>query len=146
MMETIGVRDVVALLSVFDMPEAVRFYCDVLGFAIESRSPTYAVEDGVEQFHWCMLRTGDAGLMLNTAYDEGERPAERPQRVDDRFGVWLYLACPNVDEAYERLRAAGVECKPPQSVAYGGVYRFRIVSFRDPDGHGITLQWPESTS
>ena len=141
-METIEVKDVCALLGVFDMPKAVRFYCEVLGFALESRSPTYAVEDGVELFHWCMLRTNDGCLMLNTAYDEGERPAERPPLVNDPFGVWLFLGCPKVDEAYERLKAAGVECEPPRTAPYG----FRTVSFRDPDGHGITLQWPESGS
>jgi len=141
-MDMIDVRDVCPLLSIFDMPKAVWFYCDVLDFTIESRSPTYAVDDGVELFHWCMLKAGDARLMLNTAYDEGERPADRPRRVEDPFGAWLYLACPNLDEAYARLQAAQVDCKPPQIVPYGGVYQFRTVSFSDPDGHGITLQWP----
>jgi uncharacterized glyoxalase superfamily protein PhnB len=141
-METIEVQDVCALLSVFDMPTAVRFYCDVLGFTVESRSPTYAVEDGVEQFHWCMLRTNDARLMLNCEYDEGERPLERPAHVEQRFGIWLYLGCADIDGAYERLKAAQVHCEPPKVAPYG----FRTLSFRDPDGHGITLQWPESAA
>jgi glyoxylase I family protein len=139
-MKPIQLQDICTLLSVFDMSTAVRFYCDVLGFEIENRSPTYAVEDGIEQFHWCMLKANACRLMLNTAYDEGERPAKRPAPVEDPFNTWLFLGCPNVDEAYERLKSANVDCKPPQLVKYG----FRTISFRDPDGHGITLQWPEN--
>jgi glyoxylase I family protein len=139
-MKPIQLQDICTLLSVFDMSTAVRFYCDVLGFEIENRSPTYAVEDGIEQFHWCMLKANACRLMLNTAYDEGQRPAKRPAPVEDPFNTWLFLGCPNLDEAYERLKSANVDCKPPQLVKYG----FRTISFRDPDGHGITLQWPEN--
>jgi glyoxylase I family protein len=145
-MQSIEIQDVCALLSVFDMPTAVRFYCDVLGFTIESRSPTYAVEDGVELYHWCTLKANDARIMLNTAYDEGQRPAKRPLQVEDPFGTWFFFGCANLDSAYERLKAAHVDCKPPQLVKYGGKYGFRTLAFRDPDGHGITLQWPENTS
>jgi uncharacterized glyoxalase superfamily protein PhnB len=137
-MEPIEILDICTLLSVFDMPKAADFYCQVLGFTIETRSPTYAVENGVEQFHRCMLRAGDTRLMLNTAYDEGQRPAQRPAPAEDPFGAWLYLACPNLDAAYERLKAAQLDCKPPKLAPYG----FLTLSFHDPDGHGITLQWP----
>ena len=140
-MKPIQLQDICTLLSVFDMPTAVRFYCDVLGFEIENRSPTYAVEEGIEQFHWCMLKANACRLMLNTAYDEGERPARRPPAVETPFDTWLFLGCPNLDEAYETLKSANVDCKPPQLVKYG----FRTISFRDPDGHGITLQWPENS-
>lgn len=137
-MGPIEIRDTCTLLGVFDMPKAVRFYCEVLGFTVEERSPTYAVENGEELFHWCMLRAGDTHLMLNTAYDTGERPAEPPPRTDDPFAAWLFFGCPKLDEAYERLKAAKINCQPPQLAPYG----FRTLSFRDPDGHGITLQWP----
>jgi Lactoylglutathione lyase and related lyases len=141
-MEPIEIRDTCTLLSVFDMPTSVRFYCDVLGFTIETRSPVYAVDNGVELFHWCMLKAGDARLMLNTAYEEDKRPAECPPQVNDPFGTWLFFSCPNIDEAYAHLQAAQIDCSPPQIAPYG----FRTLSFRDPDGHGITLQWPEGAS
>jgi glyoxylase I family protein len=134
----IEVRDICALLSVYDMPEAVRFYTKLLGFEVVSRAPTYEVIDGVEHFHWCMLKNGETALMLNTEYDTGERPPTRPALAEQRLGVWFYLGCPDVDGAFEQLRAAGIQCDPPTVVKYG----FRTVSFRDPDGHGITLQWP----
>ncbi len=140
-MSAIQVQDICTLLSVFDMPTSVKFYCDVLGFEIENRSPTYAVENGVDQFHWCMLRSNDARLMLNTAYDEGQRPATRPPQPKTPFGPWLFLGCPNLDAAYEKLKSSNVDCKPPVSVPYG----FRTLAFHDPDGYGITLQWPEKS-
>jgi len=140
-MAAIGVKDVCALMSVWDMPATVRFYCELLGFEIVNRSPTYAVENGVELFHWCLLKSNSASIMLNTEYDEGERPAVRPAH-DGRFGTWFYYECPDVDAAYEALKAAGVECEPPKLTKYGGVDAFRTLSLRDPDGRGITLQQP----
>jgi len=134
----IKVHDICALLSVYDMPAAVRFYGELLGFEVVSRAPTYETIDGVEHFHWCMLRSGTSYLMLNTEYDTGERPAERPASVEQRFGTWFYFGCEDLDEARRQLEAEGVRCEGPQLAGYG----FLTLSFRDPDGHGITLQHP----
>jgi catechol 2,3-dioxygenase-like lactoylglutathione lyase family enzyme len=134
----IEVHDICALLSVYDMPEAVRFYSELLGFELVSRAPTYETIDGVEHFHWCMLRNGSSCLMLNTEYDTGERPAERPVVEQQRLGVWFFFGCPDLDEARRQLEVAGVACDGPKVASYG----LRTLSFRDPDGHGITLQHP----
>jgi glyoxylase I family protein len=102
----IDIRGLCPLLQVFDMPLSVRFYCELLGFEISSRSPTYDLENGVELFHWVLLRRGDTELMLNTAYDEGERPASPPlERVASHGDTALFFGCPDVDAAYERLKA-----------------------------------------
>jgi glyoxylase I family protein len=119
------VRGLCPLLCVFDMPASIYFYCEILGFALEHRSPTYATEEGVELFHWALLRNGEAALMLNTAYDEGERPqqpnAPRAAAHDD---TQLYIGCPDVEGAFEYLRSKGVACKPPHVAPYGcGSYR-----------------------
>ena len=140
-MAAIEVKDVCALMSVWDMPATVRFYRNLLGFEIVSRSPSYAMEDGEELFHWCTMRANGATIMLNTEYDEGERPAVRPA-YDGRFGTWFYYECEDLDAAYEALKAAGVECTAPKLTTYGGVNGFRTLSLRDPDGRGITLQHP----
>jgi glyoxylase I family protein len=134
----IEVHDICALLSVYDMPEAVHFYNELLGFEVVSRSPTYETIDGVEHFHWCMLRNGSSYLMLNTEYDTGERPAERPAFEEQRFGAWFFFGCEDLDEAKRQLETAGVKCDGPKLAGYG----FLTLSFRDPDGHGITLQHP----
>jgi glyoxylase I family protein len=137
-MSRLDIRGLCPLLQVFDMPRAVRFYCEVLGFEISSRSQTYAVENGVELFHWVLLRRDDTELMLNTAYDEGERPSSpEPERVAGHNDIGLFIGCPDVDAAYEHVKSHGVACAPPKTAWYG----MRQLSFRDPDGFGITLQW-----
>lgn len=132
------IRGLTALIAVFDMPRSVAFYRDVLGFELYQHSPVYAVEEGVEQFHWCWLRNGTADLMLNTAYDEGERPdAEDAARTASHRDMTFYLGCPELNLAYEELLAKGIVCKPPQVTPYGA----RQISLRDPDGYGVVLQW-----
>jgi glyoxylase I family protein len=134
----IDLRGVCLLLQVFDMPLSVRFYCELLGFAISDRSKTYALENGVELFHWALLRRGEMEIMLNTAYDEGERPAAPdPKRVASHGDTALFFGCPDVDAAYEQVKNYGVACASPNTAWYG----MRQLSFRDPDGYGITLQW-----
>lgn len=132
----IKVHDICALLFVYDMPAAVGFYTELLGFEMVTRSPTYETIAGVEHFHWCMLRNGSSYLMLNTEYDTGERPAERPPVEQQSFGVWFYFGCEELNDARLLLEAAGVACDGPKLAGYG----FLTLSFRDPDGHGITLQ------
>jgi catechol 2,3-dioxygenase-like lactoylglutathione lyase family enzyme len=136
-MTQLDLRGVCTLLQVFDMPRSVQFYCDVLGFEIANRSPTYAVEHGVELFHWVLLGRDGVELMLNTAYDVGQRPAtpaaERTAAHDD---TQLYFTCADVDAAYAHVKAHGVVCAPPTTAPYG----MRQLAFHDPDGFAITLQ------
>jgi glyoxylase I family protein len=138
MRSLIDIRGLCPLLQVFDVPLSVRFYCELLGFEISSRSPTYSVENGVELFHWVLLRRGDTELMLNTAYDEGQRPVSPAlEQVASHGDTALFFGCPDVDAAYEQVKSHGVPCAPPKTAWYG----MRQLSFRDPDGYGITLQW-----
>jgi uncharacterized glyoxalase superfamily protein PhnB len=100
----------------------------------------YAIEDGEELFHWALLRAGgSAELMLNSAYDEGERPAHPdPVRTTGHIDTGLFIGCPDPDAAYRELVAKGLKCQPPHTAGYG----MRQLFFTDPDGYGITLQWP----
>lgn len=122
------------LLSVYDMPVAVHFYRDLLGFELVSHSPFYA--EGL--FHWCMLRRADVTIMLNTAYDEGERPDLRDEtRIAAHNDVTLYIGSPDVDVAYEYVTARGITAKPPIVTHYG----MKQLYIHDPDGYGICFQW-----
>src|SRR6185503_2566773 len=56
-------RGMSPLLNVFDMPSALRFYRDILGFAIVSTS------GGGDESDWVWLQRGGVDLMLNTAYE-----------------------------------------------------------------------------
>jgi glyoxylase I family protein len=128
----IPVRGVAPLLQVFDMPASVAFYRDGLGFEVVSTS-------GPEPFDWCLLRLGDAELMLNTAYEADARPAAPdPARVAAHEDTVVFFGCPDVDAAYAHLRARGIESEAPKVAPYG----MKQLYLRDPDGYGLCFQWP----
>ncbi len=101
------VRGLAPLLQVYDMPTSVRFYRDQLGFEVVTTSPAM----GEDFFHWCLLRLGDAELMLNTAYEfNDERPSPPDAaRIAAHDDTGLFFGCPDVDAAYMQLRAKGVK-------------------------------------
>ena len=133
----IELRGVVPLVQVYDMPTSVRFYRDKLGFTIVTISPPLGGED---RFHWCLLRLGEAELMLNTAYEfDDERPVPPdPVRKAAHNDTCFYLVCPDVDAAYTELRAREVPVQPPTVAPYG----MKRMSLRDPDGYALCFQWP----
>lgn len=111
------------LLEVFDLPASIAFYSGVLGFELVSRSDA-----------WCMLRLGAATLMLNTAYDEDERPQQpEPDRVRGHADTSLYLSTPDCAAVYTHLREKHWPATAPRTT----IYQMREVSTRDPDGFQI---------
>ncbi len=109
------------LLEVFDLPTSIAFYRDVLDFTLISGDDSW----------WCMLKLGGATLMLNTAYDDGERPS-----APDRSRVWghadtcLYLAVDSPENIYAQLQQKGWPATGPAIISYG----MKQVSTRGPDG------------
>ncbi len=131
----IDVRGVCPLLQVYDMPTAVRFYRDVLGFEIVGTSP----ELGPDKFHWVWLRLGGADVMLNTAYEfDSQRPVPADRaRVTAHGDTGLFFGCPDIDGAYEALREKGLLVKPPRVAPYG----MKQLYLKDPDGYELCFQW-----
>ena len=133
----IELRGSAPLFEVFDMPAAFAFYRGVLGFDVVNTNRDKDADPA--DVDWAWLRLNDVDVMLNTAYDPGERPPQRdPTRVFGD-GVCLYIGCPDVDAAYEHLRAHGVEARPPAVAPYG----MKQLYFKDPDGYTLCFQWPE---
>ena len=121
------------LLQVFDMPASLRFYRDVLGFTVIQQS---GVGDDVG---WVLLTLRGAELMLNTAYDDGERPpAPVPARVQDHGDATLFFGCEQLEALHAHLLSHGVTAEPPSLTGYG----FRAVTVHDPDGYGLCFHWP----
>jgi glyoxylase I family protein len=132
----IEIRGMAPLLSVFDMPASISFYCEGLGFAVVGTDGKPA-----PHFDWAMLRLNGSELMLNTAYDEGERPT-RPDlaRIDAHRDVAIYFACPDVDGAYAQLRAR-LNVEEPKVTPYG----MKQLYLTDPDGYLLCFQWRAET-
>src|ERR1051326_8835508 len=103
----IDIRHMAPLLEVFDMPAALNFYCDVLGFQA-------VLNDGkpAPNNDWVLLELTGVQLMLNTAYESGKRPPEPSKyRMTAHHDTCLYFACPDVDAAYAHLRSKGQQVK-----------------------------------
>jgi uncharacterized glyoxalase superfamily protein PhnB len=125
------------LIQVYDMDEAIAFYRDYLGFEVALQSPV--LERPYRHFNWALLRRGSVQLMLNTAYEADDRPPARDTSRQVAHGdTILYFDCPDVDGAYATLKAAGLGVSPPCVAPYG----MKQLSFTDPDGYAICLQWP----
>lgn len=129
----IQVRHQSPLIQVFDMPASLAFYRDKLGFRVAGDSGQG------DNSGWVMLELGGATIMLNTAYDDGECPAKPdPARVESHQDTCIYFGCPDVDAAYEHLKANGILADPPNVAPYG----MKQLYLRDPDNYGLCFQWP----
>ncbi|MGH9728225.1 MAG: VOC family protein [Candidatus Acidiferrales bacterium] len=136
---TLGIEGVCPLLQVYDMPKAVNFYRDVLGFDVVEQSPIVRSPEG-EYFHWAMLRQNGTTIMLNTAYDEGQRPPQPDApRMAAHRDTSLYFGCPDVDAIYGRMVRLRVHvAEKPANMRYG----LRALTIQDPDGYNITFHGP----
>jgi glyoxylase I family protein len=129
----INIRGLAPLLQVFDMPAAIHFYRDIIGFEVVSTS-----RPG-EHFDWALLRLNGVELMLNTAYEQDARPsAPDPARVAAHGDAALYFGCEDVDAAYRHLRGQGLHVKEPAVAPYG----MKQLYLSDPDGYVLCFQWP----
>lgn len=131
---SILVHGVRTLLQVFDMPRSVAFYRDVLGFEVVSTSSRAG-----DHFDWGLLRLHGTEIMLNTAYEEADRPLEPdPLRRAAHADTTLYFECPDVDAAYRHLQSHQIEVAPPSVADYG----MKQLYVEDPDGYQLCFQTP----
>ncbi len=131
----IVIKSLCPLIQVYDMPTSLRFYRDTLGFAEVQKSGQG------DDVGWAWLRFGEAELMLNTAYDLGERPAvPDPARSAAHADMILFLGCEDLENAYAYLVAHGVKAEPPKVAPYG----MKQLYATDPDGYGVCFQWAET--
>ncbi|MFB0494709.1 glyoxylase I family protein [Mucilaginibacter sp. OAE612] len=127
------IQGIAPLLQVFDMPVALGFYRDVLGFEIVQAS---GEGDDVD---WVLLKLNGIELMLNTVYEKPGRPFEPDeQRVSAHADTSLYFGHPDIDMLYSYLLSKGMHLKQPQITGYG----WKAISLLDPDGYQLCFHWP----
>ena len=126
------IKSMTPLLQVFDMPRALGFYRDILGFEVAADS------GNGDESSWVWLRRDEINLMLNDQYEPGHVPDAPPaERVRWHDDVCIYFGCPDVDGAYEELKEKIAGLKPPKTAPYG----MRQLNFKDPDRYSICFQW-----
>ena len=127
------IHGVAPLLQVFDMPPAIHFYRDVLGFKV------FASSEPGDNCNWALLKLNGAELMLNTAYEADQRPPTRDAaRIAAHGDTCLYFGCEDLNTAYKHLGELGVDAKEPKVARYG----MKQLYLNDPDGYGLCFQWP----
>ncbi len=133
MSEAIKIDGSCPLLQVYDMPAALHFYRDILGFTLVASS---GEGDDVD---WTWLKLNDAEIMLNTAYEKEYRPAEKNAlRQSAHADTSIYFSCSNIDETYQLLLRKNVDVKPPIITGYD----FTALYITDPDGYQLVFHWP----
>ena len=128
------IRGIAPYIEVFDMPASLHFYRDILGFEKKMRSG-----EG-DDVGWALLeQKNGAILMLNTAYDEGERP-DRPDpvRINGHRDICFYFDCTDIDALYEYFVSMDIDLKPPIITGYG----WKAIYVKDPDGFGSCFHYP----
>ena len=122
------------LLQVFDMPTSLKFYCDVLGFEIVASDGNTVAPN----HNWVWLRLNGTDLMLNTAYEQDDRPPSADaQRLASHRDTALFFGAPNVDAVYAHMRSKGIKVTEPKVAPYG----MKQLYLSDPDGFQLCFQW-----
>lgn len=116
-------RDAFSILAVADMPAALAFYRDLLGFRVEYAFPSHD-EPGFVSLS--LPGGGKLGLGVDPVVEGGPHAA-----------TWLYTD--DVDEAVRELAAAGVKVKmAPVDQPWGE----RQATVLDPDGYSVHIGAP----
>ena len=130
---TLNIQGMVPLIQVFDMPSSLAFYRDKLGFEVTQTSGQG------DHSGWVMLKFNDAVLMLNTMYEDHDRPANPdPIRTNNHHDTSLYFGCPDVNTAYNYFLSKGIDVDKPYKTGFG----FNAIDLTDPDGYHLCFQWP----
>jgi len=120
MSEMPGQRSIAQLaLVVRDYDEAIRFYCDTLGFTLVEDTP-HSPEK-----RWVVVRPGSEGPSLLLAKAAN---AEQETRIGNQTGgrVFLFIDTDDCRRDHARFKAAGVEFEgEPRVEDYGVVAVFK---------------------
>ncbi len=127
-----NVRQAVPFFHVKDMPAALRFYVDGLGFTAKI---TWTPDDP-SQVRWCWLELGGAALMLQAFWRDGA-PGGWPS---DQLGQGVSVCFMCEDALAVRREALARGLQPSQRPFVGnGLW---VVSYVDPDGYRIDFESP----
>lgn len=110
-------------MAVTDMDKAKEFYADKLGFKITKDSKDF--RPGKDR--WVSIVPPGGGVTINLAnVFENLKPGT----------MKLYFSTPDVEKAYEELKAKGVK---PTSEILDGWGEGKLFSVSDPDGNSLWI-------
>ena len=127
-----NVKQAVPMFWVRDIQASLRFYIDGLGFKITQQW----VHEG--QLRWCWLELGNAALMLQEFWKEGQHRNLPDQKVG--IGVGMCFICQDAISLYRDFVSRGI--KPQRPFVGNGMWDVQLV---DPDGYRLSFQSPTDT-
>ena len=128
-----GFRDAFPIVMTDDVPRAMAFYCDHLGFAKQYQFPD------VGEPVYVTLQLGESKVAFSNAQGPPLHGRPRGPSGHNRFEMCIYTD--DVDAAVDRLRAAGA---PVLFEPADQVWGERAAYVADPDGNPILIVAPLS--
>lgn len=126
-------------IPVSDMERSLKFYQDILGlefvFVAEGSGPEISEAVGVPDAHlkFAFLKTGNTIVELLQYLQPEGKPYDRMNCDVGACHVAFEVA--DIDEAYQRLQAQGINFNaPPLHVEEGPLAGCAFAYFPDPDG------------
>lgn len=127
----VNVKQAVPFFGVTDIERSVGYYTESLGFVMKNRW----IHEG--KLRWCWLEIGEAAIMLQQFWREGESHATNVPKEKLGVGVSICFTCRDALEIYRELRAKGVEAQRP----FVGNAMW-VTSVKDPDGYHLFFESP----
>ena len=130
-------------ISVPDIAEAVSFYCDVLGFEVESESGWPKGAKRVDSLvgladsssKVAMVRMGETRIEIFQYTSPEPNPQNPDFRVCDHGITHVCLQVQDLHAEYERMKAAGMRFHSEPLTQETGY----VIYGRDPDGNIVEL-------
>jgi len=126
----VNVKQAVPFFGVSDIEKSVRYYTESLGFVMKNKWTPGG------KLRWCWLEIGEAAVMLQQFWREGEHKANVPKEKLG-VGVSICFTCRDALEIYRELKAKGVDAKRP----FVGNAMW-VTAVRDPDGYELFFESP----
>lgn len=125
-------REAFPIIEADDVDSLVSFYVAAFGFEVGYRWPTRG------RLQYAFLRLPPLGIGIGRR-PNGEPDADLSRRPPDRRGFTLWIYADDVDNAMDRVLAAGARLiQAPSDEAWGE----RVAFVADPEGNGIYIGAP----
>lgn len=124
--KTTNVKQAVPFFGVSDIEASVRYYVDGLGFEM---TKNWIDKD---KLRWCWLEIGDAAVMLQEFWKEGDQANARGKLGE---GVSICFICEDALAIFREVTSRGIEASNP--FVGNGMW---VTSLTDPDGYTIAFE------
>ena len=122
-----NIKQAVPFFWVTDIERSLQYYIDGLGFELRNK---WIHE---EKLRWCWLQIGDAAIMLQEFWKEGQHANLTASKLGE--GVSVCFICNDALAFYNEVIARGIEASEP----FVGNNMW-VTGLTDPDGYKLYFE------